>query len=211
LISGTGLFIRPASTEKDELLQAPLNSLDSPQEHLDRIFEALNSRLEKYQDQSSRPGLILEGIDFVLASLDISKCDYAKLVQILLRHIHKLRLLTSSLLLCLSADQSLLVVPEYGSSDSNRYLLNITPSTAADPLEELQTRLLTSSLHQADCVFAIRSLDTGFARDVSGIITCRRKDGKALDSDVVDSEYLFQKASNGSVKVWKRGVASAER
>ena len=80
--------------------------------------------------------------------------------------------------------------------------------SADDPLLHSQTttlekdhaNLVTSIAHSADCIIGLRMLDTGMARDVSGVVRIRS------DNDADHREYLYYVGSDSSVKVFERGT-----
>ncbi len=76
------------------------------------------------------------------------------------------------------------------------------------PLEINHAAFLLSVAHQADLVMSLRLLDTGTARDVSGVI--RISVGEGIDQDEVDAklqgrELLYFVGGDGAVKVFERG------
>ncbi len=86
------------------------------------------------------------------------------------------------------------------------------------PLERNHAHLLTSSAHHSRWVFQLRGLDTGSAKDVSGVMRVSRggasmEEDEASASDfarsgvknLFDAEWLYQLKGDGSVRVWGRG------
>jgi elongator complex protein 6 len=81
---------------------------------------------------------------------------------------------------------------------------------ADDPLiKEQQTSLekqhawfALSLVHEADAVLSLRLLDTGVAKDVSGVIRITHGGGRLLARD---QEYLYHVGGDGGVKVFERG------
>ena len=73
----------------------------------------------------------------------------------------------------------------------------------ATPLETAHRSFVTGLAHQADWVVQVRGLDTGPARDVSGVVRVSR--GGACDEDEEGGESLYQWKQDGSVRVWGRG------
>lgn len=69
------------------------------------------------------------------------------------------------------------------------------------PLEREHAALVLSQAHAARCVMALRRLDTGAARDVSGVVRISPERGHAADV-----EYLYYVAADGGVKVFERGA-----
>lgn len=78
------------------------------------------------------------------------------------------------------------------------------------PLEINHAAFLLSVAHQADLVMSLRPLDTGTARDVSGVIRISMGEGIDGDDDDVDAksqarELLYFVGGDGAVKVFERG------
>ncbi len=70
--------------------------------------------------------------------------------------------------------------------------------------------------HQAERVLQLRGLDTGAARDVSGVLRVSKAGGGAEVEGrggggggggvcVEEGEWLYQVKGDGSVRVWTRG------
>lgn len=76
------------------------------------------------------------------------------------------------------------------------------------PLERAHAALVLSQAHAARAVVALRMLDTGAARDVSGVvrIALRPDDDDADDDALPDAEYLYHVAGDGAVSVFERGA-----
>ncbi len=58
--------------------------------------------------------------------------------------------------------------------------------------------------HQASVVVGLRGLDTGVARDVSGVLRITR--GGDDGDEVEEKEVLYYVSGDGSVKVFERGA-----
>ncbi|RKF60252.1 hypothetical protein OnM2_052062 [Erysiphe neolycopersici] len=73
------------------------------------------------------------------------------------------------------------------------------------PLERDHAAFLMSIAHQSDLIMNLRLLDTGIAKDVSGVIriTCKEFDeGKAKHED---KEFLYFVSADSKVKLFERG------
>ncbi|KAF1365894.1 hypothetical protein EJ07DRAFT_150373 [Lizonia empirigonia] len=95
----------------------------------------------------------------------------------------------------------------------------LTPSAPPQPLETAQYNFLTKVAHISRRVLGTRVLDTGVARDVSGVVRVTEQrvgwgdlgfEGEDAKSDADDSgkgrEFLYQIKGDGSVKVFERGA-----
>ncbi|KAH7317650.1 hypothetical protein BKA65DRAFT_599659 [Rhexocercosporidium sp. MPI-PUGE-AT-0058] len=77
------------------------------------------------------------------------------------------------------------------------------------PLELNHAALLLSTAHQADFIMSLRLLDTGTARDISGVL--RITAGNIIEEDLVvqkrieERELLYFVGGDGGVKVFERG------
>ncbi len=91
-------------------------------------------------------------------------------------------------------------------------------STPPQPLEVAHHNLLVKCAHMSRRILGVRVLDTGVARDVSGVIrvTEQRKqwfdlgfgidENKEHDDSGRGKEFLYQVKSDGSVRVFERGA-----
>ena len=64
-----------------------------------------------------------------------------------------------------------------------------------------------SLAHQATSIISVRGLDTGAAKDVSGVLRISKGAGESADDgDVEERECLYHLGSDGGVKVFERGA-----
>ncbi|TAQ86158.1 hypothetical protein B7494_g5515 [Chlorociboria aeruginascens] len=78
------------------------------------------------------------------------------------------------------------------------------------PLEINHATLLLSMAHEADLIMSLRLLDTGMARDVSGVIRITKGDGsineqKDIQKGMEEKELLYFVGGDGGVRVFERG------
>lgn len=80
-------------------------------------------------------------------------------------------------------------------------------TTQFTPLEVNHASFLLSTAHQADLVMGLRLLDTGAARDVSGVmrISVSEDEEEERERGVEDKELLYFVGGDGGVKVFERG------
>ena len=82
-----------------------------------------------------------------------------------------------------------------------------SPST---PLEIEHTAFVTGMAHRARCVMSARELDTGGARDVSGVLRVSKGaawgyDGGDGDEEFEEMESLYFVGGDGGVRVFEKG------
>jgi hypothetical protein len=80
------------------------------------------------------------------------------------------------------------------------------------PMQVEQQQLVLSLAHQANTVFSVRKLDTGLAKDVTGVlrITNAIKDVGDDDHGCSAREYLYHVHDNRTAVVWERGSDQVE-
>lgn len=134
----------------------------------------------------SKTTLIIDGIDFLIASQpSVTALGLSQLLLDLRNCVHHM------VAVC-SADTPL--------------LHNQTAS--ATPLEKEHLALLTIMAHQSNTVMQLRSLDTGAAKDVSGILRISQggvDEDTEEEVEALGGEWLYQMKGDGSVRVWTRG------
>jgi elongator complex protein 6 len=161
---------------------------------LENLAPAINSQLRSQASTETltrtraptKTIVIIDGLDFLLASE--ADLDAVKIQQF----ISSIRSESHAVILTCSADSPLL---------HNRH-------DAATPLEYEHTNFVTALAHQSSWVMQLRGLDTGAAKDVTGVLRVSR--GGSYDEDSTKSrleegEWLYQLKRDGSVRVWSRG------
>jgi len=141
----------------------------------------------KDDEHESKTIVIMDGLDFLLASRpSVTNLSLSRTIMTLRQYVHNI-IVTSS------ADYPLL----HNSSSS------------ATPLEGEHRAFVTTMAHQSRIVVQLRSLGTGAAKDISGVL--RVSAGGAHDESKEDdaafevAEWLYQIRGDGSVRVWGRG------
>ncbi|KAF4968945.1 hypothetical protein FSARC_3709 [Fusarium sarcochroum] len=129
--------------------------------------------------RASRKFLIIDQLDALLAVTDESTTSLTLQNLVL-----GLRGLVHSTLLTLSADTPLV-------------------AAQATTLEREHASLVLSTAHAADAVLALRMLDTGTARDVSGVV---RITGPGIEGMGGGAEFLYHVTADGGVRVFERGT-----
>ena len=64
---------------------------------------------------------------------------------------------------------------------------------------------MLSVAHQADMVISLRLLDTGTAKDVSGVLRITRGGAREAQRSLEEKEYLYYVGGDGGVRVFERG------
>lgn len=83
-------------------------------------------------------------------------------------------------------------------------------SSHSTPLETDHAAFLLSVAHQADFVMGVRLLDSGTARDVSGVVSITVRERGTVDEGNVatvieEKELLYFVGGDGGVRVFERG------
>jgi hypothetical protein len=138
------------------------------------------------QDASDRSILIIDGLDFLIASQpDATAIAVSQMLTTIRQHVH-------STILAVSSDEPLL----HGNS------------AFTTPIEMKHRALVATLAHQSWLVMQLRGLDTGAAKDISGVIRISHggeyKD-ELEEQIVAEGEWLYKVSGDGSVRVWGRG------
>lgn len=148
---------------------------------------------------NAKPVILLEGIDFLLASApDVSVLALGSILATFRAQCH-------ALVVIANADAPL--------------LHTATSQDSGTPLERDHAHFLTSMAHQSRWVWQLRGLDTGSARDVTGVLRISRGGELNFEEEGIgagvqphskgdhmpDAEWLYQVKGDGSVKIWSRG------
>lgn len=80
------------------------------------------------------------------------------------------------------------------------------------PLERNHAHFLTSMAHRSGWGLQLRGLETGSAKDITGVVRFSKggdnfqetESPKRLE-ELIDAEWLYQVKGDGSVRVWGRG------
>ncbi|KAI9645253.1 hypothetical protein NHQ30_005988 [Ciborinia camelliae] len=140
---------------------------------------------------NSKVMLIIDNPDFLLAS-----SPSPTITQDLTSSLLNLREKVHATILTLSIDTPLLSSPSSSSS-----------SHTQTPLETKSATFALGQAHQSDLILGVRLLDTGAARDVSGVLRVTRggnhEEGEG--HGVEEKELLYFVGGDGGVKVFERG------
>ncbi|KAI4264381.1 MAG: hypothetical protein L6R42_000508 [Xanthoria sp. 1 TBL-2021] len=148
------------------------------------VEELLLKAIDEVKATSTRILLVLDGIDFLLAATETTVDDLLDSILELREHVH-------TTIVSASADYPLI-------------------QAQRSPLELDHAAFVMSLAHEANVVWGVRELDTGSARDVSGVLRITR--GPAIEKiedpsgeDVEEKELLYFVAGDGGVSVFERG------
>lgn len=138
------------------------------------------------QDMPTQPVLIIDGLDFLIASQpDVTAIDVSQMLTTIRQHVH-------STMLAVSSDGPLL----HGTGISTT------------PLEQEHQALVAALAHQSRLVMQLRGLDTGTAKDISGVIRISHGGGyedEPGEQVLTQGEWLYKVSGDGGVRVWGRG------
>ncbi|KAK3695524.1 hypothetical protein B0T22DRAFT_478184 [Podospora appendiculata] len=183
-----------ATTKAPRPSQAQSQSLKRPLTNptLAGVRSALHSAVDELVRARTRAGagsgkviLVVDQLDFLLAAT--SSSAGAGVTSLGLRELLlDLREKVHATILTLSADEPLVVA-----------------QTTA--LEKEHASFVLSLAHEAETILSLRLLDTGVAKDVSGVLRITGGDGDRASRPVEEKEYLYQVVGDGGVRVFERG------
>ncbi|KAL8685572.1 MAG: hypothetical protein Q9224_005766, partial [Gallowayella concinna] len=143
--------------------------------------------IDEAKATSTRIFLVLDGVDFLLAATEAGVDAVLDTIWELREHVH-------ATIVSASADFPLIQAQH-------------------TPLELNHAAFVTSLAHQARILWSVRELDTGSARDVSGVLRITK--GPAMENEAEEEfsregveeekELLYFIAGDGSVRVFERG------
>jgi len=164
-----------------------------PDTPLDSVSRTITQAIGSIKDKKIH--LILDSPDALLATGATTSHALSSLLLNLRSQVH-------SATLTLSSDLPL-VTAATGAANG------------ATPLEVESAAFLAQQAHLATLVMAVRELETGAARDVSGVLRVTGGGDKGSDGGedvqtdaVKEMEALFLVGRDGGVKVFERGAAS---
>ena len=165
------------------------NALERALEEVHKFVQATAATTSTKADPQETPDgpvLIIDGLDFLIASQpDVTATTVSQMLTTIRQHVY-------STILSVSADGPLL----HGNS------------AIRTPLEYEHQALVTSLAHQSQLIMQLRGLDTGAAKDVSGVVRISRGgayEEEAEKENLSEGEWLYKISGDGSVRVWGRG------
>lgn len=171
------------------------HSKSDPDKTLDDLQKRMSQAVSKLKGENDgRVILLLDSPDVLLATTSITAQQLASLV-------FQLRGIVYSTVIVCSSDAPLVLAA------------TSSPENVSSPLEAETASFITQQAHAARYVMSVRELDTGAAKDVSGVLRVTRGGGAngLDDSDLqdlpeIESLYLVQR--DGNVRVFQRGAES---
>ncbi|KAK3331086.1 hypothetical protein B0H66DRAFT_528417 [Apodospora peruviana] len=151
------------------------------------LGETISKVVEDLQGHAAAAGkkskvvLVIDQLDFWLAAAGESTSS-SELIQLLLDLQEKV----DTTILALSADEPLVVAQ-------------------TTTLEKEHSSFVLSLAHEAMMVLSLRLLDTGVAKDVSGVVRITAGGGVPHGMSIEENEYLYHVGGDGGVKVFERG------
>ncbi|KAK6502255.1 hypothetical protein TWF506_002838 [Arthrobotrys conoides] len=145
-------------------------------------LDVIKSTLQRLGSNGVRPKLVIEGLEVLLAAAGID-------VRVIEDMVYDLREISSTTTILLPSDS---------------VLLQTSPSST--PLELSHANLMISLGHTADAILSLRFLDTGVAKDISGVLKVTRGAGNLGETGgVVEEKEMLYYESDTGVRIFARG------
>ncbi|EGX48908.1 hypothetical protein AOL_s00079g129 [Orbilia oligospora ATCC 24927] len=169
-----------AATSTDPIKYISLGPSPSPSAL--RQLDVIKSTLQKLGSTGVKPKLVIEGLEVLIAAAGVD-------VRVVEDLVYDLREISSTTTILLPSDS---------------VLLQTSPSST--PLELSHANLVISLGHTADAILSLRLLDTGVAKDISGVLKVTRGAGNLGETGgiVEEKEMLFYESDAG-VRIFARG------
>ncbi|KAJ5040468.1 uncharacterized protein L3040_006124 [Drepanopeziza brunnea f. sp. 'multigermtubi'] len=180
----SGLFLPRQNVAASKGIEQ--RGLSSPK--LENVSQEIQTAIQVLRDSpgSGKVLLVIDQLDLLIAagSEQIGACNVGEMLMDLREDVH-------ATILSISADQPLV-------------------SGHHTPLELDHAAFLLNTAHQADFIMGLRLLDTGTARDVSGVLRVTvgdktEEDKEDIQKRMEERELLFFVGGDGGVKVFERG------
>ncbi|KAJ5639516.1 uncharacterized protein N7484_007378 [Penicillium longicatenatum] len=157
---------------------------------LEKDIISVIEQLKAANDESEELLLIIDQPDFLLAatgaSMGIGATEMSEWVMGLQQTVH-------STALTLAADSPLI------------HNASVSGNQTATPVEGEHAAFAIGLAHRASAVMQLRTLETGAARDVSGVLRISRGGGLSGANGLDEKELLYYVQRDGGVKVFGRG------
>ncbi|KAF3912637.1 hypothetical protein ABW21_db0200378 [Orbilia brochopaga] len=149
-------------------------------------LDVISAAVRTLPSTAARPRVIIEGLDVFMSAAGVEVTQIEDFI-------YELREITSTMVVILPADAPL-----------------VHTSASSTPLEISHANLLTSLGHSADAIMSLRLLDTGVAKDISGVLRVTRGPGNLwreanASAGLVEEKELLYHESDAGVKIFARG------
>lgn len=193
LQDSSGLFLldSPSAQKLTQVISSAIQSLKGP---------VSESESDPSSHLGSKITLIVDSPDILLATHIMDLSSLLSAVSALSQSVH-------SSIISVSADPPLLAAATASMLQAEDE--HIGPSLQFSELEQQGAGLVTSLAHRATWVLQLHKLETGWAKDVSGVLAISRggswEEDEESDEVTEEKELLYYVKGDGSVKVFERG------
>ncbi|CCC08771.1 unnamed protein product [Sordaria macrospora k-hell] len=147
------------------------------------VSKTLHAALDELCQKNKKVVLVIDQLDFLLAATSDGNGSVSSALKDLLLD---LREQSHATILTLSADDPLI-------------------ASQATTLEKDHASFVLSLAHESDMIVSLRLLDTGIAKDVSGVVRITRGGDSSGERQIEEKEYLYHVGGDGGVRVFERG------
>ncbi|EPS36759.1 hypothetical protein H072_9609 [Dactylellina haptotyla CBS 200.50] len=148
-------------------------------------LEAIKAAIKSLPVTPAKPRLILEGLEVLMSAGGVEVGSIEDLI-------YDLREITSTAAIIMPSDSAL-----------------IQTSESSTILELSHANLVVSLGHVADAILSLRLLDTGVAKDISGVLKVTRGAGnlpRDSRTGVIEEKEMLYYEGDGGVKIFARGA-----
>ncbi|KAF3188694.1 hypothetical protein TWF106_007192 [Orbilia oligospora] len=171
---------QPATASTDPIKYVSLGP--SPSSSALRQLDVIKSTLQKFDSNGAKPKLVIEGLEVLIAAAGVD-------VRVAEDLVYDLREISSTTTILLPSDSVLLQT-----------------SASSTPLELSHANLVISLGHTADAILSLRLLDTGVAKDISGVLKVTRGAGNLGETGgIVEEKEMLYYESDAGVRIFARG------
>ncbi|KAK3396109.1 hypothetical protein B0T20DRAFT_357474 [Sordaria brevicollis] len=148
------------------------------------VSKTLHAALDELCQKNKKVVLVMDQLDFLVAAT--SDGNGPSVSSALRDLLLDLREKSHATILTLSADDPLI-------------------ASQTTTLEKDHASFVLSLAHEAEMILSLRLLDTGIAKDVSGVIRITRGGDSGSERQMEEKEYLYHVGGDGGVRVFERG------
>ncbi|KAH3674697.1 hypothetical protein WICMUC_003113 [Wickerhamomyces mucosus] len=149
-------------------------------ESVSKLFDDLTQEIKNLSQD--KPIIFIEGLEFLLLSTDISSIQC-------LSQLNKLHKLSSSVILSCQSDEELIDIATFNHPTHPQYKLH---------------DFLVRILHRTNLNIALRPLETGKAKDITGTLSISKGCIPYESLDIAEKEYLYLVSKDQSAKLFFR-------